>query len=98
MERGDSVMAPVSAPDPGARRRWIHEAGVSVASGQADLFAHRAGPPGTATRRHFVARIPSGSVVPRLPAGPLAIEAVALPGAALRDIPEAALDPGLVPG
>ena len=70
----------------------------TVVGGQADLFAHRPGAAGKATKRHFVARIPAGSVVPRVPAGPLAIEAVALPGATLREIPEGAPDAGLVPG
>src|SRR5579859_3420196 len=107
MERGDPLgdlaqsrpdSAPAAAPAPGIRRMWIHEAGVSVVGGQADLFAHRPGTTGKATRRHFVARIPAGSVVPQVPAGPLAIEAVALPGAALRGIPEGPLDAGLVPG
>src|SRR5579863_5773650 len=107
MKRGDSIgnlahsdpdPAPVTAAAPGARRRWIHEAGLSVADGHADLFAHRPGPAGQATKRHFVARIPAGSVIPQVPAGPLAIEVVALPGATLRDLPAGPLDAGLVPG
>jgi NHLM bacteriocin system ABC transporter ATP-binding protein len=107
MERGDSsgdlahsdaVTAPATASVPSIRRRWIHEAGLSVVGGQADLFAHRPGTAGEATKRHFVARIPAGSVVPQVPAGPLAIEAIALPGATLRDIPAGPLDAGLVPG
>ncbi len=107
MERGDSggglansrldaAMAPAVAP--GSRREWLHQAGVSVAGGQADLFAHRTGSAGRATKRHFIARILAGSVVPRVPAGPLAIEVVALPGATLLRIPEGALAEGLVPG
>ena len=109
MERGDSIgnlahsetdsaSAPAAVSAPGIRRRWINEAGVSVVGGQADLFAHRLGTAGEATKRHFVARIPAGSVVPQVPAGPLAIEAVALPGATLLDIPEGPLDAGSVSG
>ena len=109
MERGDSIgdlshsrsdaaTVPAVAWVSGVQRMWIHEAGLSVAGGQADLFAHRPGAAGEATKRHFVARIPVGSVVPRVPAGPLAIEAVALPGATLRDIPKGPLDASLVPG
>jgi len=109
MERGDSIGAsaqsrtdsapvPAAAPAPGPRRRWIHEAGLSVADGQADLFAHRPGTTGEATKRHFVARIPAGSVIPQVPAGPLAIEAVALPGATLRDLPAGPLDASLTAG
>ncbi len=69
---------------------------MTVAGGQADLFAHRPGTAGEATKRHFVARIPAGSVIPPVPAGPLAIEAVALPGATLRDVPRgtAGREPG----
>jgi NHLM bacteriocin system ABC transporter ATP-binding protein len=102
--RPDSALAPSAAPVPSAasaasgRRRWIHEAGLSVAGGHADLFAHRAGSAGEATKRHFVARIPAGSVIPQVPAGPLVIEAVALPGATLRDIPEGPPDAGLARG
>jgi NHLM bacteriocin system ABC transporter ATP-binding protein len=105
MERGDSIgdLAPsrpdtVPAPAPGARRRWIHESGLTVADGQADLFAHRPGKAGETTRRHYVARLPAGSVIPRVLGGPLAIEAVALPGATLHDLPAGPLDPGLVAG
>ena len=94
----DSATAPAAAAAPGGRRMWIHEAGLTVVGGQADLFAHRPGTAGEATKRHFVARIPAGSVVPRVSDGPLAIEAVALPGATLREIPEGPLDAGLVPG
>ena len=96
--RADSAPAPVAAPAVGVRRRWIHEAGLTVADGQADLFAHRQGTAGEVTRRHYVARIPAGSVIPHVPAGSLTIEAVALPGASLRDLPAGPLDPDLVPG
>jgi NHLM bacteriocin system ABC transporter ATP-binding protein len=95
--RPDSATGP-ALPAAEVRRRWLHEAGLSVAGGQADLFAHRPGPGGEATKRHFVARIPAGSVVPRVPAGPLTIEAVALPGATLHDLPEGPLNAGLVVG
>jgi NHLM bacteriocin system ABC transporter ATP-binding protein len=107
MERGDSIgnlahsrpdSATASAPAPGVRRISIHEDGLCVVGGQADLFARRPGADGEATKRHFVARIPDGSAVPKVPAGPLVIEAVALPGATLRAIPEGPLDAGLVPG
>jgi NHLM bacteriocin system ABC transporter ATP-binding protein len=94
----DSAPVTAAAPAPGVRRRWIHEAGLSVADGQADLFAHRPGTTGEATKRHFVARIPAGSVIPRVPAGPLAIEVVALPGATLLDLPAGPLDAGLTAG
>jgi NHLM bacteriocin system ABC transporter ATP-binding protein len=109
MERGDahgdlthsrphSATAPAAASDSGDRRMWIHQASLTVVGGQADLFAHRPGTAGKATRRHFVARIPAGSVIPQVPAEPLAIEAVALPGAALREIPDGPLDAGTVSG
>ena len=71
---------------------------MSVAGGQADLFAHRPGAAGAPTKRHFVARIPEGSALPCIPSGPLAIEAVALPGATLGDVPPGPLDAGMVPG
>jgi NHLM bacteriocin system ABC transporter ATP-binding protein len=96
--RTDSAPGPAAAPAPGLRRRWIHEAGLSVVGGQADLFAHRPGTAGEATKRHFVARIPAGSVIPQVPAGPLAIEAVALPGATLRDLTTGPLNAGLTSG
>jgi NHLM bacteriocin system ABC transporter ATP-binding protein len=92
--RSDSALAPAAD----ARRRWLHEAGLSVVGGQADLFAHRLGAVGEATKRHFIARIPAGSVIAQMPAEPLAIEAVALPGATLSDVPEGPLDAGLVRG
>lgn len=94
-----SALGPATAPDPRQRRAWIGpDGGVLVAAGQADLFAHRPSAAGEQTKRHFVARIPAGSVVPSVPAGPLAIEAVALPGAALREIPPGPLDASLVAG
>jgi hypothetical protein len=109
MERGDAIGAlPHSQPDAatasagasasGVRRWWIREGGLSVVGGQVDLFAHRPGTDGEATKRHFVARIPAGGVVPQVPAGPLAIEAVALPGATLCGIPDGPLDASFVPG
>src|SRR5579863_1785787 len=99
--RSDSAAAPAApraAVAPAGRRQWTHEAGLTVVGGQADLFAHRPGAVGEATKRHFVARIPAGSVVPRVPAGSLAIEAVALPGATLRELPDGPLEAGMVPG
>ena len=76
MERGESSgdLAPSGSESPGVpaaipagRRRWTHEGGLTVVGGQADLFAHRPGAVGERTKRHFVARIPAGSVIPRVP-------------------------------
>jgi NHLM bacteriocin system ABC transporter ATP-binding protein len=90
---------PATVPSPGFQRKWLGPAGgVSVANGQADLFAHRAGAAGEQTKRHFVARIPAGSVVPPVPAGPLAIEVAALPGTVLGDVPPGPLHASLVAG
>jgi NHLM bacteriocin system ABC transporter ATP-binding protein len=110
MQQGDSggdVAYPrtASGPDPAAvaatshQRKWIDAVGgAAVTGGEADLFAHRPGAVGEQTKRHFVARVADGSVLPPIPAGPLAIEVVALPGTTLRDIPAGPLDPGLVAG
>ena len=88
-----------TTPAPGFQRKWVGpSSGVLVTTGQADLFAHRPGTSGEQTKRHFVARIPAGSVVPAIPAGPLAIEVVVLPGAALSDVPPGPLDASLVAG
>jgi hypothetical protein len=90
---------PAAVPAPGFQRKWLDSAGgVFVSTGQADLFAHRAGAPGEQTKRHFVARIPAGSVVPPIPDGPLAIEVAALPGAVLGDVPPGPLNASLVAG
>jgi NHLM bacteriocin system ABC transporter ATP-binding protein len=102
-DAGHPGTAPAKAPapvaPPGSQRTWIGAAGgVSVAGGEADLFGHRPGTAGEPTKRHFVARIPAGSVVPAIPAGPLAIEVVALPGAALSDVPPGPPDAGLIAG
>jgi NHLM bacteriocin system ABC transporter ATP-binding protein len=79
-------------------RTWISaEGGVAVTGGQADLFAHRPGADGQPTRRHFVARIEDGGIIPALPDGPLAIEAVPLPGTTLRHVPPGPLAAGQVP-
>src|SRR6185437_16530978 len=79
-------------------RTWVSaEGGVAVTGGQADLFAHRPGAAGQPTRRHFVARIEDGGIIPALPDGPLAIEAVPLPGTTLRHVPPGPLAAGQVP-
>jgi hypothetical protein len=94
-----SQPGPATLPAPGSQRKWLDPVdGVLVGGGQADLFAHRAGGAGEQTKRHFVARIPAGSVVPPVPAGPLAIEVVALPGAMLGDVPPGPLNASLVDG
>src|SRR5882724_10113452 len=99
MERPEISAPPAPAQTaPGARRWWLHESGLRGAGGQTDLFAHLPGQPGQATKRHFVARIGDGAVIPKIPAGPLAIEAVTLPGATLTALPDGSLDAGLVPG
>ncbi|MGH3260863.1 MAG: hypothetical protein ACRDNS_02595, partial [Trebonia sp.] len=79
-------------------RTWITtEGGVAVTGGQVDLFAHRLAGDGRPTRRHFIARIEDGGVIPCLPAGTLAIEAVPLPGATLSVVPPGPLTAGQVP-
>jgi NHLM bacteriocin system ABC transporter ATP-binding protein len=79
-------------------RFWVSAAaGVAVSGGQADLFAHRPGADGQPTRRHFLARIEDGGIIPALPCGLLAIEAVPLPGAVLRPVPAGPLAAGQVP-
>ena len=94
-----SQPGPATLPAPDSQRKWLDPVdGVLVGGGQADLFAHRAGAAGEQTKRHFVARIPAGSVVPPVPAGPLAIEVVALPGAMLGDVPPGPLNASLVDG
>jgi NHLM bacteriocin system ABC transporter ATP-binding protein len=94
-----SQPGPATLPAPGSQRKWLDPVdGVLVGGGQADLFAHRAGAAGEQTKRHFVARIPAGSVVPPVPAGPLAIEVVALPGTMLGDVPPGPLNASLVDG
>ena len=67
---GGGAAAPIAraiaatAPDRDLQRKWLNPVeGVVVGGGQADLFAHRAGAAGEPTKRHFVARIPAGSVV-----------------------------------
>ncbi|MGH3249938.1 MAG: hypothetical protein ACRDOI_27585, partial [Trebonia sp.] len=78
-------------------RIWISdEGGVAVTGGQADLFAHRPSADGQPTRRHFVARISGGGIIPCLPGGPLAIEAVPLPGTTLSTVPPGPLAAGQV--
>jgi NHLM bacteriocin system ABC transporter ATP-binding protein len=78
---------------------WINaDGGVAVTGGQADLFAHRPAADGRPTRRHFVARVEHGGIIPCLPDGPLAIEAVPLPGTTLSHVPPGPLAAGQVPG
>jgi NHLM bacteriocin system ABC transporter ATP-binding protein len=99
MRRPVSSAAPAPAQAAtGARSRWLHESGLRSAGGQADLFAHLPAQPGQVTKRHFIARIGDGAVIPRIPAGSLTIEAVALPGATLTALPGGPLDADLVPG
>src|ERR1700743_1790322 len=79
-------------------RTWISAAGgVAVSGGQADLFAHRPGTGGQPTRRHFIARIEDGGIIPPLPDGPLAIEAVPLPGSTLTIVSPGPLAAAQVP-
>ena len=65
---------------------------MAVTDGQADLFAHRPGADGQPTRRHFVARIEDGGIIPALPDGPLAIEAVPFPARRCSHVPPGPLD------
>ena len=64
-----STPDPAAAPAPGSQRKWVDAAGGAVVTGgEADLCAHRPPAAGQPTKRHFVARLPEGSVLPPIPA------------------------------
>jgi NHLM bacteriocin system ABC transporter ATP-binding protein len=64
--------------------RWLDELGgyVMALGGPVDLFFHRAAAEG-AGRRHFLARVEIGALVPPVPPGAVRLEAVPLPGSVL---------------
>ena len=68
-----SQPGPATLPAPGSQRKWLDPVDGRAGREEAKPTCSRTGRarPGKQTKRHFVARIPAGSVVPPVPAGPL---------------------------